>query len=79
MVVPKPASRFFYTKGILKIYKRQVYIEKTQKTQKTQKIFVHIKIIHYLCADYVIFSTQNISDNVIFDNKNASDNVNRYA
>ena len=71
--VPKPASRFFYTKGILRIYKRQVYIE------KTQKIFVHIKIIHYLCADYVIFSTQNISDNVIFDNKNAADNVNYYA
>lgn len=76
LVIPKPASRFFYTKGILRVYKRQVYIK---KTQKTQKIFVHIKIIHYLCADYVIFSTQNISDNVIFDNKNAADNVNCYA
>ena len=37
------------------------------------------KIIYYLCADYVIFNTQNISDNVIFDNKNAADNVNYYA
>ena len=71
--VPKPASRFSYTRGILRVYKRQVYIE------KTQKIFVHIKIIYYLCADYVIFNIQNISDNVIFDNKNAADNVNCYA
>ena len=74
---PEASKSLFYTKGILRvykrIYKRQVYIE------KTQKIFAHIKIIHYLCADYVIFSIQNISDNVIFDNKNASDNVNYYA